>query len=163
VKRGDTLLQSWRIRKAAPYIPSGATVLDVGCSDGALFRILKDRISSGIGIDPTAVPPDYGSFRFVRGAAPASYTALASEYAPDVNDADCTSVAASCCDCNEGGANRAISVGALAGYRAANAKACADVACTQVMSNHPTCSAAARCVNGACHLVSPAGAVLDAD
>jgi len=72
VKRGDALLQSWRIRKAAPYIPSGATVLDVGCSDGALFRILKDRISSGIGIDPTAVPPDHGSFRFIRGAAPAS-------------------------------------------------------------------------------------------
>jgi SAM-dependent methyltransferase len=55
---------------AAPYIAKGAHVLDVGCSDGALFRILEDRIASGIGIDTDAVPEDYGSFRFIRGFAP---------------------------------------------------------------------------------------------
>ena len=72
MKRADRLLQSWRIRKAAPYIPAGATVLDVGCDDGALFRALKERISFGIGIDTRAVPRDYGPFRFIRGAAPVS-------------------------------------------------------------------------------------------
>jgi SAM-dependent methyltransferase len=70
MKQGDSVLQSWRVRKAAPYIPNGAHVLDVGCSDGALFRILRDRIASGIGIDTDAVPEDYGSFRFIRGSAP---------------------------------------------------------------------------------------------
>ena len=72
MKRADRLLQSWRIRAAAPYVPAGARVLDVGCDDGALFRALKDRISFGIGIDTRAVPRDYGPFRFIRGLAPAS-------------------------------------------------------------------------------------------
>jgi SAM-dependent methyltransferase len=70
MKQGDSVLQSWRIRMAAPYIPKAAHVLDIGCSDGALFRVLKDRIASGVGIDTAAVPDDYGSFRFIRGYAP---------------------------------------------------------------------------------------------
>jgi len=70
MRLGDTVLQSWRIRKASPYIPVGAHVLDIGCSDGALFRVLRDRIASGIGIDTDAVPSDYGRFRFIRGPAP---------------------------------------------------------------------------------------------
>jgi 2-polyprenyl-3-methyl-5-hydroxy-6-metoxy-1,4-benzoquinol methylase len=70
VKAGDTVLQSWRVSKAARHIPSGARVLDVGCGDGALFRMLGDRIESGVGIDAEAVPDDYGPFRFVRGLAP---------------------------------------------------------------------------------------------
>ena len=47
IKQGDSVLQSWRIRKAAPYIPRRAHVLDIGCSDGALFRVLGDRIAAG--------------------------------------------------------------------------------------------------------------------
>ncbi len=70
MRSGDSLLQLWRIRKAAPYIPLGAKVLDIGCSDGALFRILGHRFGSGVGIDTGAVPNDYGRFRFIRGAAP---------------------------------------------------------------------------------------------
>ncbi len=70
MKQGDTVLQSWRIRTVAPYIPRGAHVLDIGCSDGALFRALGDRISSGVGIDTAPVPADHGSFRFIRGDAP---------------------------------------------------------------------------------------------
>ena len=65
IRRGDTVLQSWRIRKAAPYIPRGAHVLDIGCSDGALFRALQGRIASGVGIDTAPVPGDHGSFRFI--------------------------------------------------------------------------------------------------
>jgi SAM-dependent methyltransferase len=70
MRQGDTLLQSWRIRKAAPYIPRGAHVLDIGCSDGALFRILGDRISSGVGVDTAPVPASAGAFQFIRGYAP---------------------------------------------------------------------------------------------
>jgi SAM-dependent methyltransferase len=70
MKQGDSLLQSWRIRKAAPYIPRAAHVLDIGCSDGALFRVLKDRIASGVGIDTAPVPTDYGAFQFIQGYAP---------------------------------------------------------------------------------------------
>lgn len=72
IKPGDSILQTWRIRKAARYIPPRAHVLDIGCSDGALFRTLGSRIASGVGIDTAPVPPDHGSFRFVQGYAPAA-------------------------------------------------------------------------------------------
>jgi SAM-dependent methyltransferase len=47
-------------------------VLDIGCGDGALFRLVGDRIGSGIGIDTGEVPTDYGPFQFIRGVAPDS-------------------------------------------------------------------------------------------
>jgi SAM-dependent methyltransferase len=75
IKPGDSFLQSWRIRKAAPYIPHGSHVLDIGCSDGALFRALERRIASGVGIDAAAVPRDHESFRFIQGYAPQSLPA----------------------------------------------------------------------------------------
>lgn len=75
IKQGNSVLQSWRIRTAAPYIPRGAHVLDIGCSDGALFRALDGRIASGVGIDTATVPPDHGSYRFIQGDAPAALPA----------------------------------------------------------------------------------------
>jgi 2-polyprenyl-3-methyl-5-hydroxy-6-metoxy-1,4-benzoquinol methylase len=51
VKAFDFWLQRQRIAKAAPWIPHGSRVLDIGCADGALFRQLADRIHSGVGID----------------------------------------------------------------------------------------------------------------
>lgn len=70
MKHGDVILQRWRIRMAARYLPKGAHVLDIGCGDGALFGVLKDRIASGVGVDGDLVPEDYGDFRFIRGRAP---------------------------------------------------------------------------------------------
>ena len=78
MKVTDRALQVWRIRRALRWVRPGDHVLDVGCSDGALFRVAGDRIASGVGIDPldgddwrggahaqrrtgtfpTAVPPD---------------------------------------------------------------------------------------------------------
>jgi 2-polyprenyl-3-methyl-5-hydroxy-6-metoxy-1,4-benzoquinol methylase len=48
----DRFLQRWRIAKASRYIPNGASVLDIGCGDGAMFKILGHRIESGLGLDP---------------------------------------------------------------------------------------------------------------
>ena len=70
MKHGDVLLQRWRIRMAAPHLPQGAHVLDIGCCDGLLFSVLKGRIASGVGVDDDSVPDDYGDFRFIRGRAP---------------------------------------------------------------------------------------------
>ena len=70
MKQGDVILQRWRIRMAARNLPQGAHVLDIGCNDGLLFNVLKDKIASGVGVDTDSVPEDYGDFRFIRGRAP---------------------------------------------------------------------------------------------
>jgi 2-polyprenyl-3-methyl-5-hydroxy-6-metoxy-1,4-benzoquinol methylase len=71
VKLIDRALQRWRIAKAAPYIPKGGRVLDVGCADGALFRVLSHHIAGGVGIDPAlAEESQDGRVRFIRGSFP---------------------------------------------------------------------------------------------
>jgi 2-polyprenyl-3-methyl-5-hydroxy-6-metoxy-1,4-benzoquinol methylase len=52
MKAFDRLLRRWRIAKAAPWIKRNAKVLDVGCDDGELFRVLGDKIGPSVGIDP---------------------------------------------------------------------------------------------------------------
>ncbi len=52
----DRLLQRWRIARASAWLPDGATVLDVGCADGALFRQLR-RLGPGLGVEPTLDAP----------------------------------------------------------------------------------------------------------
>lgn len=51
----DLWLQRWRLTVAARWIPPGATVLDVGCHQGELFRQIGGRIGPSIGMDPRAV------------------------------------------------------------------------------------------------------------
>lgn len=69
----DRYGQRVRLEKARPYIPAGARVLDIGCADGALFRLLNGAISGGVGIDPDAPTRDDGAFRFVKGHYPDDY------------------------------------------------------------------------------------------
>lgn len=52
MKFTDRILQRWRIARARPFIPRAARVLDVGSSEGALFRRLGGVIGEGMGIDP---------------------------------------------------------------------------------------------------------------
>jgi 2-polyprenyl-3-methyl-5-hydroxy-6-metoxy-1,4-benzoquinol methylase len=51
MKALDRFIQRWRIRKVRRFVRAGARVLDVGCADGALFRLIP-HIEDGIGIDP---------------------------------------------------------------------------------------------------------------
>jgi SAM-dependent methyltransferase len=77
MKRLDRLLQRWRIAKAAPYIPQGARVLDVGCYDGSLFSRLEGRVGSGIGVDPVlSAPSNAGRFQLVVGSFPEDLPAV---------------------------------------------------------------------------------------
>ena len=51
MKSLDKYLQDVRIRKSGDYINEGSTVLDVGSTDGILFKKLK-KIKYGVGIEP---------------------------------------------------------------------------------------------------------------
>lgn len=70
MKSLDRYLRDARIARAKVWVPAGATVLDVGCVDGEMFRQWRGYIGHGVGIEPTLdqkiVMPDYellpGSF-----------------------------------------------------------------------------------------------------
>lgn len=67
----DNALQRWRIKKAAQHIAPGARVLDIGSGDGALFKVLGDRLGSGLGVDPTLKADcDLGRIRLRAGYFP---------------------------------------------------------------------------------------------
>jgi 2-polyprenyl-3-methyl-5-hydroxy-6-metoxy-1,4-benzoquinol methylase len=66
----DRLIQRWRIAKAGAYIRPGDHVLDIGCSDGALFRQIR-HIGSGVGVEPLLdAPRSLGAVRLVPGTFP---------------------------------------------------------------------------------------------
>ncbi len=64
----DRILQKWRIRKAAEWIPDRARILDIGCHKGELFEILKDKIGPSIGIDPLAEPKIYPQYKILKSS-----------------------------------------------------------------------------------------------
>jgi 2-polyprenyl-3-methyl-5-hydroxy-6-metoxy-1,4-benzoquinol methylase len=69
VKLLDRLLQAARARQALRWIPPFAHVLDVGCADGALFRLAS--AASGVGVD--LIKPDTwpaGPYEFRLGTFP---------------------------------------------------------------------------------------------
>lgn len=47
----DRFIQSWRIRKAKPYIHPGSRLLDIGASDAPLLRKVP-HVGAYIGVDP---------------------------------------------------------------------------------------------------------------
>jgi 2-polyprenyl-3-methyl-5-hydroxy-6-metoxy-1,4-benzoquinol methylase len=70
LKSFDYWLQTARIDAAAPFVPDGARVLDIGAADGVLFRRLGDRIAGGVGIDPDTTASVSGDVRLVPGKFP---------------------------------------------------------------------------------------------
>jgi cyclopropane fatty-acyl-phospholipid synthase-like methyltransferase len=46
------MLQQWRMKKAAAFIPAQSRLLDIGCHKGELLLLVQHRIESGVGIDP---------------------------------------------------------------------------------------------------------------
>lgn len=66
----DRLLQRWRIRKAAAWLPRGGRVLDIGCDDGALARQLP-WLGEYVGLDPFLEHPgEVPNGRILRGRFP---------------------------------------------------------------------------------------------
>jgi 2-polyprenyl-3-methyl-5-hydroxy-6-metoxy-1,4-benzoquinol methylase len=54
---------------AARYLPKQSRVLDIGCADGALFRILP-YLRNGVGIDPEVSAVPTGNAQLIRGMFP---------------------------------------------------------------------------------------------
>lgn len=73
MKSGDVLLQRWRLSKVLPYLKEKPRVLDVGCSDGILFKRFHTEIGMGVGIDPHLTQSVEGSnYLLIPGAFPQS-------------------------------------------------------------------------------------------
>ena len=70
MKALDRFIQNWRIAKARPYLVPGTRVLDIGCSDGALFRRVPG-VGAYVGIDPALEGTlQHPSARLIRGRFP---------------------------------------------------------------------------------------------
>ena len=66
----DRWIQRWRVSKVRRHIRPGDRLLDIGCEDGALFRLV-DGYGEGIGIDPfIEAPIDAGRYRLIKGCFP---------------------------------------------------------------------------------------------
>ncbi len=52
MKRLDRFIRDQRIARAARFIRPGSRVLDIGCHDGELFRVLGPALRAGVGLDP---------------------------------------------------------------------------------------------------------------
>jgi hypothetical protein len=67
-------------------------------------------------------------------------------------DTDCVAVSVDCCSCHEGGKQRAIPKKDQALYDKEQKKRCGGTACTEVMSQDPSCSQKPFCAAGICEL-----------
>ena len=68
-------------------------------------------------------------------------------------DINCISVNAECCGCTAGGSNTAINKAYSDYWNQKLSEECKDIGCPAVMSDHWTCFAEPKCVNGICELV----------
>ena len=67
----DRFLRNWRIRKAIPHLAKAGRLLDIGCGDGTLLRLLSGGGFLGVGIDPRLTEPQaVPGVQFVRGSFP---------------------------------------------------------------------------------------------
>jgi len=97
-----------------------------------------------------AKAPDLGAARTPDGGA-------AKKIAECKTAADCAVEPDGCCDCANGGKQRAIAKARAAASKQERAKHCADTMCTMMLSTDPTCGMRADCVSGACVMIKKPG------
>ena len=78
-------------------------------------------------------------------------------------DKDCVVVADDCCPCSQGGKARAIPKKQVEAYEKDRKKRCADTACTEMMSDDPSCSQVPFCGVGICELGDPSSGTKSED
>ena len=71
MNRLDRFIRARRIDQATRYVRPGSRVLDVGCHDGELFRVLGPSLREGLGLDPDLAGPLQGpAYSLVPGTFP---------------------------------------------------------------------------------------------
>ena len=70
----DRYLQRVRIRHAEKFILKNDIIFDIGCSDGVLFKKLRNRIKYSYGIDPDLIKPVItDTYELIPGTFPEVY------------------------------------------------------------------------------------------
>ncbi len=106
---------------------------------------LAQRASTDAGAAPKQVARD-------AGAADAGAKLVVVKGAACKTAADCVAVKADCCDCNNGGSQRAVGKSEAAKLDKALKAKCKGMMCATMISNDPSCGKKADCVAGACAL-----------
>lgn len=75
MKTGDLIIRDLRLKQVIRFIPDSSTILDIGCGDGYLFKLLGDRLQWGVGVNK-----DIPAFRSVK------YQLLAGSFPDDFPD-----------------------------------------------------------------------------
>jgi hypothetical protein len=89
---------------------------------------------------------------FVAEAKKGKAKAAPASTADCKNDSDCIAVSDDCCSCSQGGKQHAIPKKEKAAYEKDLKKRCTETACTEVMSDDPSCSQKPICAAGICEL-----------
>ncbi len=72
----DEMLECLQFTKVSPYIPQGATVLDIGAGDGNFLRYLNGHIRSAVGIDAHLKQSiEFSTCRLIPGRFPDDFEA----------------------------------------------------------------------------------------
>jgi 2-polyprenyl-3-methyl-5-hydroxy-6-metoxy-1,4-benzoquinol methylase len=67
----DNYLQCQRIAQARVFLPAGSRVLDIGCADGALFKMVSGLGQDCMGVDPRLKKVVSGkNYRLIPGMFP---------------------------------------------------------------------------------------------
>lgn len=61
MNRVDRFIRDRRVVQAVRFVRPGSRVLDIGCHDGHLFRVLGPALREGVGLDPDLAGPLSGS------------------------------------------------------------------------------------------------------
>ena len=70
----DEILEYLRFTKVEPYIPPGATLLDIGTGDGNFLHYLNGHIRDAVGIDPYLTESaEIGSYHLISGYFPEDF------------------------------------------------------------------------------------------
>jgi 2-polyprenyl-3-methyl-5-hydroxy-6-metoxy-1,4-benzoquinol methylase len=76
MKTGDLIIRDLRLKQVIRFIPDNCTMLDIGCGDGYLFRLLGDRLKWGVGVDKDVPVVRSANYQLLAGSFPDDFTDL---------------------------------------------------------------------------------------